>query len=1105
MLMSVLCNPMACAVFLRYEKAGVVAHEVLSLVRVVATFGTYDRESARYLKDVRMSTSKGKAWGRKAGAMLALPDATFQLIYALLFWYGGRMVRDGEIQVGDILNVFFNVLMSLFTAALGLQYLQDAQTAKVAAWGLFEVIDRESEIDGLGEGGATPGTVNGKLVVEDVRFAYPSAPTDTVLHGLSFTVEKGKTTALVGHSGCGKSTIINLLLRFYEPTSGAITLDGKPLSAYNIQWLRQRIGLVAQQPTLLPGTIRENIALGKANCTNKEIVAAAKSANAHDFIMGFPDQYETEVGALGGKLSGGQKQRIAIARIMIASPDILLLDEATSALDNVSEAKFQDLLSKTKHTRATVVIAHRLSTVEDADEIIVMDHGVVVERGTHASLLANKGKYFNMVNATAASNHPATDADADADANAAASNVSEPVGAAEVTVTGSSLRDNESLATTESKDAENDDAASDSDAAPDKAEAKAMWHFMWGFAKPEIPLVAFACLGAIIHGLSIDAGFLILGLTIEVVAGGYTHKPFQCSVTADNTLGNFTDSFDCLLSSTCKANTACWGCTHTANGSYAAVSDCSATDCTDPYGAGCSFDQVQPAEEEDLNPLILAYVVIFATLFIGKYIQNSSELVAAENMIGKLRAHSFDVFIRKSAAWQDHYRTSDMTEALAVSCADSSKLTVQRWPKIMNILAILIGAIAVAFAYCWRLAAVTIAVLPLLVASQASDMASQLGLDKDGEGASKELKAMADKVAQDAAVIIENLRDIVALGRSRDLIDRYRDDLAKLDVVISKQTPIAGFTAFMAQIIMFCQWGLAFWYGGKQMMDGNCDFGEMNIAIICIIFSGFQAGQEMAFIPDDKAATVTMVKLHKMLTFQTKDDQRLAPGITGGITVAKGEIVFKDVEFAYPTRKSAKVLDKLNLTIEAGKTVALVGQSGCGKSTVISLIQNLYSIDGGSITIDGQDISGASGDTLRRQIAVVPQEPKLFNMSIADNIAYRPQELPVLQEQIEGSAKIANADGFIAELSDGYRYAVGKFGEKLSGGQRQRVAIARSVFSDGDVKVLLLDEATSALDNKNEKLVQMALGTAAMGRTTVIVAHRLSTIKNADKICEHGL
>ena len=1096
---------MACTVFFRYEKAGVVAHEVLSLVRVVATFGTYDRESARYLKDVRMSTSKGKAWGRKAGVMLAFPDATFQLIYALVFWYGGKMVRDGEIQVGDILNVFFNVLMSLFTAALGLQYLQTAQTAKVAAFGLFEVIDRESEIDGLGEDGAKPGTVNGKLVVDNVRFAYPSAPTDTVLHGLSFTVEKGKTTALVGHSGCGKSTIINLLLRFYDPTSGAITLDGVPLSAHNIQWLRQRIGLVAQQPTLLPGTIRENIALGKAKCTDEEIVAAAKSANAHDFIMGFPDRYETQVGALGGKLSGGQKQRIAIARIMIGSPDILLLDEATSALDTVSEAKFQDLLSETKHTRATVVIAHRLSTVEDADEIIVMDHGVVVERGTHATLLAKKGKYFNMVNATVASKDPATATDADADADAAANNVSEPVGAgAATTVARSSLRDKDSLAITESLEADNDDATSDSDVALDKAEAKAeakaMWHFLWGFTKPEIPLVAFACLGAIIHGLSIVAGFLVLGLTIEIVAGGYTQKPFQCSVTADNALGNFTDGFDCLLSSTCKANIACWGCTHNANGSYTAVSDCTATDCTDPYGVGCSFDQFQPAEEDDLRPLILAYVVLFVTLFIGKYIQNSSELVSGENMIGKLRVYSFDVFIRKSAAWHDHYRTSDMTEALAVSCADSTKLTVERWPKIMNIVAILIGAMAVAFAYCWRLAAVTIAVLPLLVASQASDLASQLGLDKEDDGASKD---MAEKVAQDAAVIIEHLRDIVALGRSRDLVDRYRDNLAKLDVVIFKQTPIAGFTAFMAQMIMFCQWALAFWYGGMQMSDGNCDFGDINIAFICILFSGFQAGQEMAFIPDDKSATVTMVKLHKMLTFQTKDDQRLAP-INGGITVAKGEIVFKDVEFAYPTRKSAKVLDKLNLTIEAGKTVALVGQSGCGKSTVISLIQKLYSIDGGSITIDGQDINGASGDTLRSQIAVVPQEPKLFNTSIADNIAYRPQEHPVLQEQIARCAKVANADGFIAELSDGYRYAVGKFGEKLSGGQRQRVAIARSVFSDSDVKILLLDEATSALDNKNEKLVQMALGTAAVGRTTVIVAHRLSTIKNADKICEDG-
>jgi ATP-binding cassette subfamily B (MDR/TAP) protein 1 len=218
--------------------------------------------------------------------------------------------------------------------------------------------------------------------------------------GYSLVVEAGQTVALCGASGSGKSTAIQLVERFYDPDQGSVTLDGVDLRKLNVRWLRQQIGLVSQEPVLFSGTIAENIAYGKPGATRADVEAAAKMANAHDFIMEFPSGYDTDVGEKGGQLSGGQKQRVAIARAMVKNPAVLLLDEATSALDTKSErvvqAALDDLL--TKHKRTTIVIAHRLSTIRDADKICVVDEGRVVEEGTHDELMAigPSGFYYKL-------------------------------------------------------------------------------------------------------------------------------------------------------------------------------------------------------------------------------------------------------------------------------------------------------------------------------------------------------------------------------------------------------------------------------------------------------------------------------------------------------------------------------------------------------------------------------------------------------------------------------------------------------------------------------------------------------------------------------------
>ena len=274
--------------------------------------------------------------------------------------------------------------------------------ARAAASEILKTIDRAPTIDITAEGDELA-SVSGQIVFENVQFAYPSRLENPIYKDFNLTVEAGTTVALVGSSGSGKSTAVQLVERFYDPDGGRVLLDGKDFKSLSVPWLRKQIALVGQEPVLFSGTIHENIARGKQGATREDVIAAAKMANAHAFIEEFDKGYDTDVGDGGGKLSGGQKQRVAIARAIIKNPAVLLLDEATSALDNESErivqAALDELISSKEQKRTTLVIAHRLTTIRNADKIVVMEKGAVVEQGTHAELMALGGAYVALVEA----------------------------------------------------------------------------------------------------------------------------------------------------------------------------------------------------------------------------------------------------------------------------------------------------------------------------------------------------------------------------------------------------------------------------------------------------------------------------------------------------------------------------------------------------------------------------------------------------------------------------------------------------------------------------------------------------------------------------------
>jgi ATP-binding cassette subfamily B protein len=314
---------------------------------------------------------------------------------ALVFWYGGRLVAQGELTAGELTSFLVYTLFVGFSLGALADLWADFMKALGAAERVFELLDRAPQIPL--SGGDTLAHVSGQVNFQAVHFSYPSRPDVTVLHALTLDVRPGERVALVGPSGSGKSTVAALLARFYDPNQGEVRLDGVPLTRLDPQWLRRQIGTVAQEPLLFSTSVADNIRYGRPEATDAEVEAAARAANAHDFISAFPEGYRTRVGERGVQLSGGQKQRVAIARALLKNPRILILDEATSALDAESEHLVREALERLMRGRTTLIIAHRLSTVVGADRVLVVERGVITQAGTHSELYACEGTYRRLV------------------------------------------------------------------------------------------------------------------------------------------------------------------------------------------------------------------------------------------------------------------------------------------------------------------------------------------------------------------------------------------------------------------------------------------------------------------------------------------------------------------------------------------------------------------------------------------------------------------------------------------------------------------------------------------------------------------------------------
>ncbi|XP_076438765.1 ATP-dependent translocase ABCB1-like [Babylonia areolata] len=1013
-----------------YAKAGAVAEEVFSSIRTVVAFGGQEKEAQRYKNNL----GETKAYGIKKGftAGLSLGFVWFVILgsYALGFWYGAKLTRDepDNYSVGDMITVFFSVLIGALSIGNASPSMQSMATARGAAYVIFHLIDLKTKIDNMMEGGKRPSGVTGTISFHNVHFSYPSRPETKVLDGLSLTVNPGKTVALVGSSGCGKSTTVQLLQRFYDPLEGQVKLDGEDLKDLNVRWLRSHIGVVSQEPVLFATTIAENIRYGCEGVTEQDVIQAAKNANAHDFIMSLPEKYETLVGERGAQLSGGQKQRVAIARALVRNPKILLLDEATSALDTESEKIVQDALDKARQGRTTIVIAHRLSTIKTADIIISFKKGKVFEQGSHDELMAKQGIYYQLVMNQFSPQSWLLPRFISFDGLSEEIKKFTQKGAP-----GSTRRQLSRALSNEGERLQRARGTSESERTAEKKDEmeelpNAPFTRLMRMNAPEWMYILLGCIAAMFNG-GVEPSFAVIFSKI-------------ISVFAET-------------------------------------------------------------DEDEQEKKIRVYCLIllglaFASL-LAKFLQSYFFAVSGENLTVRVRDLTFRAMLHQEISFYDD--KSNTTGALTTRLATDASLVQgatgsQLGMFIMNIANIGTGVI-IATIYGWQLTLVVVVFLPVIILCGFLQFRILAGV----AGSNKTALEEAGKTATEA---IENMRTVVALGREITMHERFMEHLRGPYNAALKKGHIVGFAFGFSQGCIYFVYASTFVMGAHLIEESEMTFEDVFLVFGAIVFGAMALGNARAFAPDAGKAKVSAQHIIKLLdsvpsiNSQSTEGRRLPKGF-------RSEVVFKDVEFHYPSRPDAKILQKLNITVQQGQTVALVGSSGCGKSTTVQLIERFYDAEEGSVTLGGYSLKELNLQHLRAQIGIVSQEPVLFDRSLAENIAYGDNERVVSMDEIIAAARAANVHEFIAALPKGYNTPAGDKGAQLSGGQKQRVAIARALVRNP--RVLLLDEATSALDTESERIVQEALDKAREGRTCIVIAHRLSTITNADKICvfRHGV
>ncbi|KAF3580331.1 hypothetical protein DY000_02028311 [Brassica cretica] len=1012
-----------------YAKAAVVVEQTIGSIRTVASFTGEKQAISNYNKHLVTAYKAGVIEGGSTGLGLGTLFLVVFCSYALAVWYGGKLILDKGYTGGQVLNIIISVLTGSMSLGQASPCLTAFAAGQAAAYKMFETIERRPDIDSYSTNGKVLDDIKGDIELKDVYFTYPARPDEQIFRGFSLFISSGTTVALVGQSGSGKSTVVSLIERFYDPQAGEVLIDGVNLKEFQLKWIRSKIGLVSQEPVLFTSSIKDNIAYGKEDATLEEIKAAAELANASKFVDKLPQGLDTMVGEHGTQLSGGQKQRIAVARAILKDPRILLLDEATSALDAESERVVQEALDRIMVNRTTVVVAHRLSTVRNADMIAVIHQGKIVEKGSHTELLKDpEGAYSQLIRLqedkkpeeTQAGERKMSSIESFKQSSFRKSSLGRSLSK------GGSSRGNSSRHSfkmfgfpsgIEGNDVVQDQEEDDT-TEPKTKPKKVSIRRIAALNKPEIPVLILGTISAAANGVILP----IFGILIASVIKAFFKPPKEL-----------------------KEDTSFWA--------------------------------------------IIFMVLGFASV-IAYPAQTFFFSIAGCKLVQRIRSMCFEKVVHMEVGWFDESEHSSGTigARLSADAAAIRGLVGDALAQMVQNLSSILAGLIIAFLACWQLAFVVLAMLPLIALNGFLYMKFMKGFSADA----KKMYGEASQVANDAVGSIRTVASFCAEDKVMNMYTKKCEGPMKTGI---RQGIVSGIGFGVSFFVLFASYATSFYVGAKLVDDGKTTFDSVFRVFFALTMAAVAISQSSSLSPDSSKADIAAASIFGIIDRESKIDPSVESGRV--LDSVKGDIELRHVSFKYPSRPDVQIFQDLCLSIRAGKTVALVGESGSGKSTVIALLQRFYDPDSGEITLDGVEIKTLRLKWLRQQTGLVSQEPILFNKTIRANIAYG-KGGDASESEIISAAELSNAHGFISGLQQGYDTMVGERGIQLSGGQKQRVAIARAIVKDP--KVLLLDEATSALDAESERVVQDALDRVMVNRTTIVVAHRLSTIKNADVI-----
>ena len=1036
------------------EVAGVVDGAVTG-VRVVKGFGQEEQEIERLegvatrlysarLRVVRLTARYNPALG-------AVPMFGQVGVLAL----GGWLALHGSIKIGVFLafSLYIGQMVAPVRALTSL--ITIGQEARASVIRVYEVIDSKPVVTEKPDAVVLPpGTPDVEL--DHVAFGY--LPSEPVLRGLSLHVPPGQTLAVVGTSGSGKSTISLLLPRFYDVRGGAIRVGGQDVRDLTLDSLRASIGLVMEDSFLFSDTIRANISYGRPGATHEQIVAAARAAEADEFITGLPDGYDTVIGEQGLTLSGGQRQRVSLARALITDPAILILDDATSAIDAGVEAQIHATLRKVMAGRTTLLIAHRRSTLQLADRIAVLDEGRLVDEGTHEELTARCALYRLLLSG------PGEDAEGvDAGSLAFHENAGRGAPAASGGVTPSLW-------------------------GPAGSGSGAGASALAGVADSRLARAPGAAIGRGFgaaarggRGGSGAAGGMLAGIppTPELLAKVAALPPANELPGVSQAASRAADPHFTLRRLLRPIALALFvGLVLDGLDAVASIAM--------PALVRGGVDHGVLAKE--FHPIIVVSLIGLAIVcadWVVNVIQTNVVGRNGERMLYTLRVKIFSHLQRLGLDYYEREMSGRIMTRMTTDVDAMDTFLQTGLITMVNALLTFVGVLAALLYINLRLGLILLTIIPVLATGTLVFRAKSRAAYTDA----REKVSIVNADLQENVAGLRTAQAYRREGRNQEhfaeLSARYRRSRLRAQRLIALYFPFV-------QLLSTVGGALILFVAAGEVHNKTLTAGGL-IAYLLYIDLLFSPIQQLSQVFDGyNQAAVGTRRIKDLLRQPTSTPQAAHPRPAGR---PRGQIEFRDVRFRY-AGQPADALSGVNLLVRPGETVALVGQTGAGKSTMVKLVARYYDVTSGSLLIDGTDVRELDLAGYRQQLGVVPQEPYLFPGTVRDAIAYGRSD--ATDAEVEAAAREVGAIEMIARLPGGFRHEVAERGRNLAAGQRQLIALARAYLVDP--AILLLDEATAALDLGSEAAVNTATERLTARRTTLVVAHRLTTAARADRI-----